>query len=188
MTKQLCVVWFWGFFFEVEKESFITLPGKGGHSGLLPWKSTCPHLERIVRSFIVMVQRGCDQLVDILLRGWSWGKWESAPSTFRFQPVWGLHAFGQHTIIHCWLLPPGGVSVSVSVQESLVEGWGASGLLQARGHWMQQCVHETFWRRSPLSSLPPPQFGLRSNLVWFLSYVCCNFSACLCLWTKFLFI
>ena len=23
------------------------------------------------------------------------------------------------------------------------------------------------WRRSPLSSLPPPQFGLRSNLVWF---------------------
>ena len=31
------------------------------------------------------------------------------------------------------------------------------------GHWVQQCVHGTFWRRSPLSSLPPPYFGLRSN-------------------------
>ena len=33
-------------------------------------KTVCPDLERIVRSFIVMVQRGCDQLVDILLIGW----------------------------------------------------------------------------------------------------------------------
>ena len=29
------------------------------------------HLEGVVRSFIVMIQRGgCDQLVDILLIGW----------------------------------------------------------------------------------------------------------------------
>ena len=30
---------------------------------------------------------------------------------------------------------------------------------QEQGLWVQQI----FWRRSPLSSLPPPQFGLRSN-------------------------
>ena len=31
------------------------------------------------------------------------------------------------------------------------------------GHWMWQWVHGTFWRGSPLSSLPPPYFGPRSN-------------------------
>ena len=29
----------WG---EVEKDSFISLPGKGGHSGLMPFKTVCP--------------------------------------------------------------------------------------------------------------------------------------------------
>ena len=47
---------------EVEKNSLIALPGKGGHSGLMP------------------------------------SKWESASSTFRFQPGWGLHACGQQTV------------------------------------------------------------------------------------------
>ena len=28
---------------EAEKVSFIALPGKGGHSGLLPLKTMCPH-------------------------------------------------------------------------------------------------------------------------------------------------
>ena len=28
---------------EVEKNSFITLPGKGGHSGLMTSKTACPH-------------------------------------------------------------------------------------------------------------------------------------------------
>ena len=37
--------------------------------------------------------------------------------------------------------------------------WPAEG----RGHWVRQCLHGTFWRRSRLSSLPPPEFGLRSN-------------------------
>ena len=54
---------------EVEKNSFIALPGNGGHSGLTPSK-LCPNLELAVRSFTVMVQRGCDQLVDFLLIGW----------------------------------------------------------------------------------------------------------------------
>ena len=29
---------------EVEKNSFIALPGKEGHSGLMPLKSVCPNL------------------------------------------------------------------------------------------------------------------------------------------------
>ena len=53
--------------------------------------------------------------------------------------------------------------VPVSVQESLTEVWVDSGLLQGQGDWIPQCLHKTFWRRSPLSSLPPPLFGLRSN-------------------------
>ena len=28
--------------------------------------------------------------------------------------------------------------------------------LQGQRHWVRQCVHGTFWRRSPFSSLPPP--------------------------------
>ena len=84
---------------EVENESFITLPGKGGYSGLLPRKTMCPHLGEIVRSFIVMVQRGRDQLTDIILMGWRWGKQESASPTFRFRLVWGLRACGQRTIV-----------------------------------------------------------------------------------------
>ena len=31
--------------------------------------------------------------------------------------------------------------------------WPAAGL---GGTWVWQCLHQTFWRRSPLSSLPPP--------------------------------
>ena len=48
----------------------------------------------------------------------------------------------------------------MSVQESLGDAWVSGGLLQDRRHWVQ---HGTFWRGSPLSSLPPPQFGLRSS-------------------------
>ena len=33
-------------------------------------KTVCPYLERTVESFMVMVQRGSDQLVDILLTDW----------------------------------------------------------------------------------------------------------------------
>ena len=29
---------------EVEMNSFIDLPGKGGHGGLVPWKTVCPNL------------------------------------------------------------------------------------------------------------------------------------------------
>ena len=66
-------------------------------------KAVCPDLECIVRSFIVMVQRGrCDQLVDFLLIGWWWGKCESALSTFWFQLIWSLRACGQLPSLTWW--------------------------------------------------------------------------------------
>ena len=54
---------------EVEKDSFIALPGKVGKPGSCP-QITCPNLGKIGRSFLVTFQRGHDQLVDILLMGW----------------------------------------------------------------------------------------------------------------------
>ena len=45
---------------EVEKKSFIALPGKGGTAGLCPEKLFVPTQEDLVRSFIAMVQGwGC---------------------------------------------------------------------------------------------------------------------------------
>ena len=44
--------------------SFVALPDKGGHRGLMPPPGGG------MRNFIVMVQRGCGQLVNILLIGW----------------------------------------------------------------------------------------------------------------------
>ena len=63
-------------------------------------KTVCPNLEGVVRSCIILVQRGRDQHVDILLIGWWWGKWESTSSTFWFQLVWGLRACGQRTVLN----------------------------------------------------------------------------------------
>ena len=37
---------------EVEKNSFIALPGKGGHSRLLPLKTVCPNLGGITEEFL----------------------------------------------------------------------------------------------------------------------------------------
>ena len=42
--------------------------------------------------------------------------------------------------------------LSVSVQESVAEAWVENGLPQGQGHWIQQCMQKSFWRRSPLSS------------------------------------
>ena len=45
---------------EVEKNSFIVLPGKGGNSGLMPSKLCVPTQGDLVRNFIAMVQGwGC---------------------------------------------------------------------------------------------------------------------------------
>ena len=48
---------------EAEEDHFITLPDRGDHSGLMPSKPCA------VGSFTVIVQRGHDQLMDILLMG-----------------------------------------------------------------------------------------------------------------------
>ena len=55
--------------------------------------------------FIAIVQRGCDQLMDILLMNWWRGVIIINPC---IQLVWGLQAGGQPTIINHQLLPPGG--------------------------------------------------------------------------------
>lgn len=75
-------------------------------------KPVSPDLEGAVRCFIVMIQRGCHQLMDILLTGWCWGKWESASSILSVQPVWDLFAGGQDTVNFSHLM-----EVSVSVKQ-----------------------------------------------------------------------
>ena len=42
---------------EVEKNNCITLPDRGGHSGLMTSKTACPHPGDLVRIFIAQVQR-----------------------------------------------------------------------------------------------------------------------------------
>lgn len=55
-------------FCDVRKNSFIVLPGKGGHGRLVSSK-LCPTLEGRVTSHSVQGM-GHGQLVDILLIGW----------------------------------------------------------------------------------------------------------------------
>ena len=48
---------------DVEKNSFIALPGKGGQIGLLPLKPKCLNWEDLMRNFIAKIQRwGCKRL------------------------------------------------------------------------------------------------------------------------------
>ena len=81
-----------------------------------------------------------------------------------------LQSKGLSRVFFCAHQDPGGVTpqeidsdLPVSVQESLKQARVSSGLLQGWGHWVWHWVHGMFWRRSPLSSLPPPQFCLGSN-------------------------
>ena len=80
-------------------------------------KTMCPNLEKVVKSFGVMVQRRSDQLMDILLTGCWWGKLELASSVFWFQPVWGLHASVQHTVNFFYLV---GTSLSAKLLKVVV--------------------------------------------------------------------
>ena len=54
---------------EVEKDTFIALPGKGGHSGLMTRKTVCPNPGRFGEGFWfngAMVQgRGCCKDQDV---------------------------------------------------------------------------------------------------------------------------
>jgi len=87
-----------------KKNSFIVFLGKVGPQQANTLKTVCPNLEGVVRSFIIMAQTKCDQLVDVLLIGWWRGKRESASSTFWLQLVWGLHTGGQPLLTSstCW--------------------------------------------------------------------------------------
>ena len=51
------------------------------YKGSYAFKTVCPNLEGVVRSSIVTFQRGHDQLMDIILIGWLWGKWNSGSPT-----------------------------------------------------------------------------------------------------------
>ena len=58
--------------------------------------------------------------------------------------------------------------LSVSVQESLAEVWVDSSLLQGLGHYVRQCMHETFegggnYLHYPLHSLVSGQKTGREN-------------------------
>ena len=95
------------------KKNCFALQGKGGSQ----WANVsklCVPTWGVVRSFIVMVQRRCNQHVDILLIGWWWGKRGSTSSTSWFQPIWGLLVCRQHTVNFLHLL---GVSVSANSSE-----------------------------------------------------------------------
>ena len=43
---------------EAERNSFVALPGKGGHSGLNTLKTVCPALEGVVRNLTVFKEQG----------------------------------------------------------------------------------------------------------------------------------
>ena len=79
------------------KESLCCFARQRGPQWANVLELVCPHLEKVVRSFMVMVQRQRGQLMDILLTGWR-SKWELASSTCWFQPDWVLCACVWHTI------------------------------------------------------------------------------------------
>ena len=54
---------------EVEQDSFMPLPGEGGHSRPMPSKLRVPTLEGVVESYGVR-GAGRGHLVDALLTGW----------------------------------------------------------------------------------------------------------------------
>ena len=99
-----------------------------GSQWAIDLKTMCLNLGKRVRSFIVIVQRGCDQLVDIPLMGWWWGKWESASSTFWFQPVWGLHACGQHAVnfFHLVGMLASAKQLKDVTQDNISSPWGGT--------------------------------------------------------------
>ena len=88
-------------------------------------------MESVV-SFMLMVQRGSDHFVNILLIGWWWSKWESASSNFSFQ----LGSSGLRIACHHWsslISPTWGVSVSAKQLKDIVLctlWWGARTLPQ----------------------------------------------------------
>ena len=65
--------------------------------GKIPWRRAWP-FTLVFLSGESRGQRSLAILVSLLLTGLWWGKRESASSPFWFQLVWGLDAYGKHTI------------------------------------------------------------------------------------------
>ena len=77
---------------EIEENSFIALPGKGGHSGLVPIRLCLTRDGVSEESLTVFREQG-------VVSSWTFFRlvggevnWESASSTFWFQLLWGLRA------------------------------------------------------------------------------------------------
>ena len=69
----------------------------------------------------------------------------------------------QSNLVHTKRQEKGAVSpqeiepdLPVRVQKSPAELWVDSSLLRGQEHWIQQCRRQSFWRSSPLTSLPLP--------------------------------
>lgn len=105
---------------EVEKNSFIALQGQGA-AAANALKTVSQHGGG--SAFTVTVQRGRDQLVDTLLIGWWWHKWESASPPFWFHwsgvyrlvgsiqltsPTWWGCQSLQNSPKDCCMCPSGG--------------------------------------------------------------------------------
>ena len=98
--------------------------------------------------------------------------WRPVGFDYRTYTGLGKQTFGGHrqNLVHTRTQEEGAETLQeidpdlpVTVQESLAQTWVCSSLLQGQGNWGQKYMHRMFWRRSPLSSLPPPWFGLRLN-------------------------
>ena len=87
------------------------------------------------------------------------------PSIFPSIRVFSNDLFGGHkqNFVCTRTQEKGAVTPQETDPESPAEVWVGSALLQGQGQWVRQCMHRAFWRKLPLSSLPPPWFGLRSN-------------------------
>ena len=79
----------WQVLHEVQRSSLIALSGQGGHINLKPSRLCVPSGAGSEVSYNVQ-GAPCGQLGDVLLICWWWDSWESASSTFWFQPAWGL--------------------------------------------------------------------------------------------------
>ena len=101
------------------------------------------------------------------------GIWFWRPVGFDYRTYTGLgkQTLGRHkrNFVCTRIQEKGAVSpqetepdLPVSVQEPLVEAWLDSDLLWGQGHWIQQGMNKSFWRRL-LLPLSLPQFGRRLN-------------------------
>ena len=109
------------------------------------------------------------RLLKCLLKGECFFKliyaFKNPPRTTRTYTGLGKQILGGHkqNLVHTRTQEKGAVTpqdtdpdMHMSVLESPMEAWVSGGLLQGQRHWVQQCVHGTFWRRSLLPSLTPP--------------------------------